>query len=39
MKKVDERFQQLVDCANEGDACAVQDLWLEYGFVYGRDEA
>jgi len=38
----DERFEHLMSLANSGgDAaeCAIQDLWLEYSFVYGRDEA
>ena len=37
--KVDERFWQLLALADEGDECAQADLWHEYLFVYGVDEA
>ena len=35
----DERFEQLLALAREGDEDAVGDLYREYGFEYGRDEA
>ena len=35
----DQRFKQLLDLAQEGDEDAVGDLYREYGFEYGRDEA
>lgn len=37
MRAQEERFRQLMDCADDGDESAAQDLWLEYGVVYGRD--
>ena len=33
----DNRFKELLDLAREGDECAVQDLWLEFGFDYERE--
>ena len=38
-EQVDERFKQLLALADEGDEDAVGDLFREYGFEYGRDEA
>ncbi len=35
----DKRFHQLLALAREGDEDAVGDLYREYGFEYGRDEA
>ncbi len=35
----DERFNQLLALADEGNEDAVGDLFREYGFEYGRDEA
>jgi hypothetical protein len=32
------RFEQLLAIAREGDEAAVADLWIEFGFQYGRDE-
>jgi len=39
MQRNDSRFRQLLALAREGDEEAVGDLYREYGFVYGRDEA
>ena len=36
--KRDERFEQLLALAREGNEEAVSDLFKEYGFQYGRDE-
>ena len=35
----DSRFRQLLALADEGNEDAVGDLFREYGFKYGRDEA
>lgn len=35
----DSRFRQLLALARGGDEDAVGDLYREYGFEYGRDEA
>ena len=35
----DDRFRQLLDLAREGNEDAVGDVYREYGFDYGRDEA
>ncbi len=35
----DQRFKQLLALAQEGDEDAAGDLYREYGFEYGRDEA
>lgn len=29
-----ERFEQLMEMAQDGDACAVGDLWLEFGYRF-----
>ncbi len=33
----DERFQQLLALADEGEEGAVGDLYREYGYEYGRN--
>jgi len=38
-KARDQRFEQLLALAREGCVEAVGDLWLEYGYEYGRCEA
>ena len=37
--KRDDRFRQLTALANEGNAEAAADLWREYGFEFGKEEA
>lgn len=42
MKKTaefDNRFWQLHALAQDGDECAQADLWSEYEFAFGTDEA
>ena len=34
----DERFNELLDLAREGNADAIADLWREYGFNFEREE-
>jgi hypothetical protein len=36
-RKSDERFRQLMDLAEGGNAEAVADLWLEFGFIFSRE--
>jgi hypothetical protein len=38
-EQVDERFWQLLALADEGDECAQADLWHEFEFNHGVDEA
>lgn len=35
----DERFRQLLDKARGDDMCAVADLFQEFGFRFGEEEA
>ena len=35
----DQRFQQLLEVAKRGDECAVGDLFREFGFRFGEEEA
>ena len=35
----DQRFNELLDLAREGNAEAIADLWKEYGFDFEREES
>ncbi len=35
--KPDPRFRQLLALAEDGDEAAAGDLWLEFGFEFGKE--